>query len=199
MHRSLSHPGDRELLLDLAAAVARERVSTAEVLLLIAEVDARRLFVPAAYPCMRDYCVGELGLSEDAAYKRIRAARVGREHPGIFDAIEGGRITLSGALLLKPHLTRANAAELLEAASRKTRTEIEQLLAVGFPRTEELALVERLPSSSSAPLAPGPVGGTPRRASAHSRAAARRVVSSRMDVPCRSLPSALPCTSRSDG
>ena len=159
MHRSLSHLGDRELLRDLAAAVARERISTAEVLLLIAEVDARRLFLPAAYPCMKDYCVGALGLSEEAAFKRIRVARLGREHPEIFESIEDGRLTLSSVLLLKPHLTRANAVALLDAASHKTRAELERMLAERFPGTEELALVEAVPSSPSGPLAPGPVGG----------------------------------------
>jgi hypothetical protein len=41
----------------------------------IAEVDERRLYLEAAYPSMFAYCVGALRFSEDAAYKRIQAAR----------------------------------------------------------------------------------------------------------------------------
>ena len=40
----------------------------------IAEVDSRRLYVPAGYPSMFAYCVGHLRCSEDAASKRIHAA-----------------------------------------------------------------------------------------------------------------------------
>ena len=72
---SLSHLGDRTLLHDLATLVARERTTTAQLLAHLAEVDARRLHLPAGFPSMFLYCVHELGLSEDGAFKRIRAAR----------------------------------------------------------------------------------------------------------------------------
>ena len=36
---------------------------------------------------VRAYCVGELRLSEDAAFKRIRVARKAREFPVLFVAI----------------------------------------------------------------------------------------------------------------
>ena len=78
MKYSLTHLSDHALLHDLATLVARERATTAEVLAHIAEVDARRLYVPAGYPSMYCYCVQELHLSEEAARKRIlRRARRG--------------------------------------------------------------------------------------------------------------------------
>src|SRR5512143_2925726 len=72
---SRTHLSDPELLHSLHASVAGERASTADVLAHIAEVDARQLYLLAAYPSMYAYCVRELNLSEDAAYKRIQAAR----------------------------------------------------------------------------------------------------------------------------
>ena len=75
---SLSHVSDAALARDLAAAAARDRAATANLLAHIAEFDARKLYVPAAHPSMFSYCVGELRLSEDAAYKRIQAARAAR-------------------------------------------------------------------------------------------------------------------------
>ena len=164
MHRSLSHLGDRELLRDLAAAVAHERITTAEVLLLIAEVDARRLYLPAAYPCMRDYCVGELGQTPSAAYKRIQAARLAREYPALFDAVADGRLNLTAILLLDPHLTCENASGLIADASSKSKSEIEAMLAERFPRTEFLPLVtEPAPQGASSEVVEGVPALAPER------------------------------------
>src|SRR5258706_150440 len=118
---SLSHLSDPILLRSLAALVAQDRSITAVLLAHIAEVDARKLYLPAAYPSMFSYCVGELRLSEDAAFKRIQAARAARQFPVIFDALADGRLHLSAVGLLAPHLTRETANELLAAAAHKTK------------------------------------------------------------------------------
>ena len=83
----VSQLSDSALLHELASVVARDRVTTAEMLALIAEVDARKLYLPAAYPSMFAYCVGELRLSEDAAAKRIQVARAARRFPAILGEI----------------------------------------------------------------------------------------------------------------
>jgi 5-methylcytosine-specific restriction endonuclease McrA len=153
----LSHLPDPVLLRDLAALVAQERTTTAAVLAHIAEVDARRLYLPAGFPSMHAYCVGELRLSEDAAYKPIQAARVARQFPTLFTALAEGRLHLTGLGLLAPHLTVANAGELLTAAAYQTKSDIELLLAQRFPHTELLALVQAIPPVLSEPLAPAQV------------------------------------------
>lgn len=99
---ALDHLSDRDLLRDLRVVVARERTATAEVLAHIAEVDERRLYLPAGLPSMRAYCVEELHYSEDAAYKRIQAARVAREFPAIFTALDEGRLHLTGVGTARP-------------------------------------------------------------------------------------------------
>ncbi len=76
---------------------------------------------------MRTYslsCVGELDLSEEAASKRIQAARVARRFPALFDALAEGRLHLSGVVLLAPCLTLENAEELLAAATHQSKSEI---------------------------------------------------------------------------
>ena len=123
------------------------RNTTAELLAHIAEVDARRLYVPAGFPSMFLYCVNELRLSEESAFKRIRAARTARQFPAIFDAVAQGRLHLSAVLMLAPHLTPEDADELLAAAVHKTRAEIEQLLAPRSPRPDLPARVQALPCS----------------------------------------------------
>ena len=160
---ALTHLSDHALLRDLKSLIAQERCTTAALLAHIAEVDARQLYRSQAHPSMYSYCVHELGLSEDAAYKRIQAARVAREFPAIFRALATGRLHLSAVVLLAPHLTKENAGELIAEASGKPKAEIEGLLARRFPRTELMSMVVATERAISAQLAPGQVEARPER------------------------------------
>jgi hypothetical protein len=161
----LTRLGDGKLIQCLQVLVQKERAATAELLAHIAEVDQRRLYVPAGYPSMYAYCVQELHLSEQAAYKRIQVGRAARHFPAIFEAIAEGRLHLSAVVLLAPHLTVDNAADLIASGTRKTRSDIELLLAQRFPKPDmpEILEVQVTPGSvgTSAPaaqLSPGIVG-----------------------------------------
>ena len=72
---------DREVVERLDKLLREERRLTAAVLVHLGEVEARRLYLPAACSSMHVYCVRVLGMSEDQAFKRIRAARVVRRRP----------------------------------------------------------------------------------------------------------------------
>jgi hypothetical protein len=159
---TLTHLSDAVLLRDLAALVARDRLTTATLLAHIAEVDTRRLYVPAGYPSMHAYCVDELRLSEDAAYKRIQAARAARQFPALLAALAEGRLHLAAVCLLAPHLTPENADELIEAATHRRKSEIEEWLARYFSPPEAPARLWPItPMISDSPqLAPGQVGST---------------------------------------
>ncbi len=147
--RSFSRYSDRELLRRLASLVTRDRITTATLIACIAECDARKLYLPAGYPSMYAYCVHELGLSEDAAYKRIQASRVAKRFPALLEALAKGRLHLAGVCLLAPYLTEENAESLLASAAHLTKAQIEELLAKRFPRLEVLAMVQELPSRSA--------------------------------------------------
>src|SRR5205814_702574 len=114
---------------NLERAAAGDCASTARLLAHIAESDARRRHVALGYPSMHAYCVQKLHLSEDAANKRIRAARTARRFPAIFEGVADGRLHLSGVCLLAACLTSGNADELLKAAAHQTRAAIAELLA----------------------------------------------------------------------
>ena len=116
---SLSHLSDGTLVRDLTALVARDRATTAELLAHLAEVDARKLYLAAAYPSMYVWCIAELGLSADSARKRIHAARVARRYPAIFSMIADGRLNLSAVVMLARRMTDEIAEELLAASSRQ--------------------------------------------------------------------------------
>jgi hypothetical protein len=97
---------------------------------------------------MFGYCVRVLHMSEDTAFKRIRAARAARQFPAIFEAVADGRLHLTAVVFLAPHLTVDNADELLAGASHKTKAEIEWMLAERFPRPDLPERVEVLAPSS---------------------------------------------------
>jgi hypothetical protein len=159
---TLSHVSDQALLAELAALVAADGETTAALLAHIAEVDARQLYLPAACASMYVYTTRVLHLAEDAAFKRIRAARTARRFPQIFGAIADGTLHLSGVLLLAPHLTDDNADELLAAAAHKSKVEIELLLAQHRPRPDVPTRLEPAPAASpTAEQAPGPVKEAP--------------------------------------
>jgi hypothetical protein len=142
---SLAHLSDAALLRELSALVSRERLTTAELLAHIAEVDARKLYVPAGHPSMHAYCVIELRLSEDAAGRRIQAARAARRFPDLFSAVADGRLHLTAVCLLAPHLTPSNVDELVQMASNQTKAEIEVWLTRCFGAPEPRTLVRPLP------------------------------------------------------
>ncbi|HYM82351.1 MAG TPA: RuvA C-terminal domain-containing protein [Candidatus Limnocylindria bacterium] len=158
---TLTHLSDAVLLRSLTALVAQDCATTAALLAHIAEVDARKLYLPAGYPSMHAYCIDELRLSDDAAYKRIQAARAARQFPALLTALAEGRLHLAAVCLLAPHLTPENAGELLAAVVHRRKSDIEQMLARRFPRLEERpAMIRALPATSFPPnaqLAPGQV------------------------------------------
>jgi hypothetical protein len=153
---SLTHLSNEVLRRELTTKAAREKEATAELLAHIAEFDERKLYVPAAYESMFAYCVGELGLSEDAAKKRIQVARAGRACPGVFEALESGHVHLTGLRLLAPHLSRETAGVLLAAATHRTKEDIERFLAARAPRLDVPAMV----APTRAEGAPGHLGNT---------------------------------------
>jgi hypothetical protein len=106
------------------------------------------------------YCTRVLHLSEDAALKRLRAARVARRHPQIFDAIAGGRLHLAGAVMLAPHVTDDNVDQLLAEAAHRTKSEIEVLVARLAPRPDLPTSITPIDpaerASDAAELAPAP-------------------------------------------
>ena len=143
---------DHVVLPGLASVVAQGCANTAETLAYIAVADERKLYLPAAYPSMYQYCLGELHMSEDSAAKRIQAARAARKFPAIFDAVEQGRLHVSGVGLLAPHLARENATALIVAATHKTSADIKLLLAERFPQPDAPTLVMAIePAGASGP------------------------------------------------
>jgi 5-methylcytosine-specific restriction endonuclease McrA len=146
-----THFSDTALLRRADRRTARDRSSTASLLADLAEIDRRQIYRELGYSSMHVYCVERLRFSDDEAYKRIQAARAGQRFPALFHEIEHGRLQLTGVVLLAPHLTDENAAELItDAVDKKTRA-IERELAGQFPETRprsSATVIRAIPTKS---------------------------------------------------
>jgi 5-methylcytosine-specific restriction endonuclease McrA len=151
-----THLSDHGLLRDLATHFSDEHAAVATFLADLAETDARKLYLPAAYDSMRSYCVGELRMTRHAAFRRIAVARTARQIPALFHALAGSRLNLTAVLLLRRHLTPETAGEPVSAAAGRTKEEIRLLLAERFPKPDVPSLVRKVaaPTASSESAAP---------------------------------------------
>ncbi len=135
---------DEALLVNLKRCVGSENEITALVLAHLAEIDARGAYRQWACATLVSYCVYELRLSEDEAQRRCRAARVARQFPILFEMLAEASIHLTGIVLLAPHLTQDNHAELLARARYRTKRELEKLVAQIAPRSDVPSVIEPL-------------------------------------------------------
>lgn len=148
---------DAALVAGLKALVVQERRLSAAMLEHLGEVEARQLYLPAACSSMFAYCVKMLGMSEEVAFKRIRAARAARRFPVVFEAVEEGRLHVTGVVLLAPHLTDENVGALLDEANGKSKAEIEVMVARVSPKPDVPARIEPVAEQGRLEVAPGPV------------------------------------------
>lgn len=102
----------------------------------LAEAQARKLHLADGYATMREFCVCELNLSEDEAAKRLQVAGAAHDHPAILPMLADGRLHQTAVVMLAPHLKKGNVTELLAAAARKSKAQIQLLLAERFPRPD---------------------------------------------------------------
>jgi len=108
------------------------------------------LHLELGFASLFSYCVEALGMSEGAAGRRVAAARVCQRFSGAFERVARGQLHLCALCALAPHLTADNATELMDACCGKTRRQVEELLAVRFPRPDVREQIRRLPARTVA-------------------------------------------------
>ena len=105
-----------------------EKSRLAEGLALIALIDSRGDYLEAGYSCMQRYCIEHLRMSEEKAQRRIRAARLGREFPAVFERIADGRLNVTNACELAPVLMSDNAEALLDAVAHQPKLQVRRIV-----------------------------------------------------------------------
>jgi hypothetical protein len=152
---------DRELTAALIQLAQDEREATVALIVHLAEFDARRLYEPAGFPSLFQYCRAVLRLSEDAVYNRIQSARAARRFPVIVDMLRARTLSPTTARLLARRLTPENHQELLSAAAGLGKDEVEELLAARFPEPEVKPSVRLLPMPPPASVPAVPPAAAP--------------------------------------
>jgi hypothetical protein len=145
-----SSMSDSDLLSTTRLAAQTERKATASLVALLAEVDARRLYLGEGYSSLFIFCMRALHMSEHAAYARIEAARAARRFPEILTRLADGRLSLTTVGLLYPHLTAENWESLLEEAQYQSKRDVERLIAALHPQPDIATTVRALPAKASA-------------------------------------------------
>lgn len=143
---------DGSLVDRLKTIVAEDNQLTALLLAHLAELDARKLYLPAGCSSMFVYCTSVLKVSEGAAYKRISAARAARRFPIIFEFVASGSVHLAGVCVLAAHLTEENHRALLEKATHLSKRAIEELVAAIAPKPDIAPSIRKVPMPRAAPL-----------------------------------------------
>jgi 5-methylcytosine-specific restriction endonuclease McrA len=139
----LSTIANDQLLSEVKAAAGHESRATAWLIALLAQVDARRLYLGEGHASLFTYCTGVLHLSEHAAYARIEAARAASKYPIVLERLADRSITLTALVLLARHLTESNHREVLDEARHRSKREVQLIVARLNPRPDAIASVRR--------------------------------------------------------
>jgi hypothetical protein len=136
---------DAALLARLRLLLDRDGGLTAQLLIHLGEVDARKLYLRRAHGSLFAYCVEALHMSESEAFVRVAAARVAREYPVVLSMLAKRELHLTAVRLLGPHMTKENHREVLRAARFKSKRQIEALLAARAAKPDVPDRVRKLP------------------------------------------------------
>ena len=98
---SLSGLPDQVLLAHTRSLVLHEQALQLAVLDHLREIQARHLHLRLGFASLFDYAVRELGYSEGAAWRRIKAMRLCSETAGTRERLQDGSLTLSAAAQLQ--------------------------------------------------------------------------------------------------
>lgn len=123
----------------------------AELILLLIEVERRRLHLKSASPSPFEFCVRRLNMSEGEAYRRCNAARLVARFPRLLPYIERGDIHLSALVQLRDYFTEENVDDLVEMSRKKNKMEIAELVARLAPRPDVPARLRKVPRHDTSP------------------------------------------------
>jgi 5-methylcytosine-specific restriction endonuclease McrA len=186
MRLSFSSLNDNELHARLPELCRREREITFEILLHLNEVERRKLHLKQGYSSMFVYCTAWLGYSEPAAFRRIRTARCVARFPEIYALLEANEVNLSTIARASRVLTANNKNALLERIRRRSRREVDAIVAEYEPQARRRDVVRAV--AVRVPAALGPLELS-RRGAADSGSAAGLTTGNEVPVVGQAPPS----------
>lgn len=126
---------DNELLSALSGLSIEENRITVEILLYLAEVDKRSLYLGQGFSSLFAYCVqGPLRYSEGAAQRRIASARLVVKYPELVPLLLSKELSISTLSLIAGILNDENKSEVIDAVKGKSRRGVDLYLAYFKPQ-----------------------------------------------------------------
>lgn len=150
---------DNQLIARVQALCVGRRQLTAELVVNLADIEARNLHLRLACASLFDFCHRRLAMSEGTANRHMTAARLVRRFPDLRMLIEQGRIHLSGLVLLRPHLTKENFALVMAGAAGKSVAQIAEYVAAIDPKPDVPAKMTKLPTPEKSGVLPASDAG----------------------------------------
>lgn len=150
---NLNQMKDNELLEKFSIIVKNERETVALLILHLSEIDKRGLYAKEGFSSLFSYCIEKFHFSEEAAYRRIQAARLSQKFPEILELLEAGKMNLTTINLISPHLTVDNKDQLLKEIQLKSKRGVEKIIATHFPPPDHgKDIVRKLPLRIERPM-----------------------------------------------
>lgn len=117
---------DQTLDANLKSLVVSERELLSEILLHIAEVDRRLLYLHFGYPSLFEYLTKSIGYASGSAQRRIDAARLSFEIPEVITDLESGKINLAQVTLVQKAIREVQSQK--KGTNIKVSTQIKEAL-----------------------------------------------------------------------
>lgn len=138
----------------LTALVKEERRITSEILTLINQADARKIYLERGFSSLFDWLTRSFGYSEAAAMRRIQAARLLISAPEAAEKLAQGQVNLTTLSRTQSILAAQEKisgekvssdrrAEVIEQIARKSTAEAERVLFEHFPQAANLSRATR--------------------------------------------------------
>ena len=118
---TVSGLSDRHLVQRLKELTAVEHQLEVVVIDHLRELERRRLYLPQGFSSLFDYATRELGYSEAAAWRRIKAMRLCGEVEGARERMRDGSLTLNSAALLQNAFDRQERKRKQSGGGRGVR------------------------------------------------------------------------------
>ena len=116
----LKQLSNKELLSQTKSLVQKERNLHIRILNHLREINSRKLYFKMGFSSLFDYTVRELGYSEGAAYRRIKAMKLCQELPETETRLQSGRLSLSAASQLQVFFEKQSKKEREKVNANKT-------------------------------------------------------------------------------
>ena len=125
---NLKKLSNQEIEFQTMNLVKEERNNICNQLMLLIEINIRRIPQAAFYFNIGDYCRRHLGMTKNQAWKRSQAVRVIQFFPKLLEFLRDGETTLTNVSLLSSQMTQANEASILQFLPNRSKRELEYFL-----------------------------------------------------------------------